>query len=280
MTSASASSVLSARFAGWALPTLLAAAAAVFAAVDAWLGRRRVAALRSECSKLRELRAAERAGRTAAERRLRHAQVFRPDLPASSPAWSATAPSPSPALCTYRPIGRIESCYAERRGTPRQGLLVPAARARLRLDPQVIQPTAALEGLDGFSHVWLIFDFHENTNACKAAAAVANTGGGASTVSSCGNGGGGASGSATGSNGGASSRKALSRPARPFPQVGRAILVLAMPVTPPPLSLLGSLCLLVNALCAQLALLMSSPLPPLSPPSLLRVSAPWGKRGC
>jgi hypothetical protein len=166
------STVFSARFAWLALPTLLAAVAAAIAAADAWLGRRRLAALTAECAKLRELRAAERAGRTAAERRLRHAQASRPEP--SSPSGSPNAPAVN--LCSYRPIGVLESCYAERRGTPRQGLLVPAARARLRLDPRVIQPAAALEGLEGFSHVWLIFDFHENTNAGKAAAAtVANT---------------------------------------------------------------------------------------------------------
>ena len=47
-------------------------------------------------------------------------------------------------------------------------MLAPAARATLRIDSHVIQPTA-LEGLETFSHVWLLYDFHENTNAAKLA---------------------------------------------------------------------------------------------------------------
>ena len=42
-----------------------------------------------------------------------------------------------------------------------------AARSRLRLDATVVQPAAALDGLGAFSHVWLIYEFHENTNAAK-----------------------------------------------------------------------------------------------------------------
>jgi len=142
--------------------TLLATGLALVIA-EVWRGRRRLGVLRAEYSRLHELRLAERSGRTAAERRLRQAEVAH--------AASSTPPTAeSVALCRYRPIGRIESCYVERRGTPRQGLLVTEARSRLRLDPQVIQPSAALEGLEGYSHVWLIFDFHENTNANKAAA--------------------------------------------------------------------------------------------------------------
>jgi tRNA-Thr(GGU) m(6)t(6)A37 methyltransferase TsaA len=62
-----------------------------------------------------------------------------------------------------RPIGFIESCFREKFGTPRQGSLVPWAPARLRIRPEFI-PEQSLVGLREFSHVWLIFEFHLNTN--------------------------------------------------------------------------------------------------------------------
>lgn len=60
-------------------------------------------------------------------------------------------------------IGTIESCYVDKFGTPRQPGLAPSSWARLRLSKEW-QPELALEGLDGFSHLWIIFQFHQNTN--------------------------------------------------------------------------------------------------------------------
>ena len=62
-----------------------------------------------------------------------------------------------------RVIGHIESCYREKFGTPRQGALVPEAPARLRVLPEFL-PEYSLLGLEEFSHVWLLFRFHLNTN--------------------------------------------------------------------------------------------------------------------
>jgi tRNA-Thr(GGU) m(6)t(6)A37 methyltransferase TsaA len=61
------------------------------------------------------------------------------------------------------PIGYIESPYNERRGTPRQPMLVPAAHGRIRFVKQKIQAEHFQE-LKEFSHVWVTFIFHENTN--------------------------------------------------------------------------------------------------------------------
>lgn len=60
-------------------------------------------------------------------------------------------------------IGRIESCYQDKFGTPRQPGLVPSSEAKIFLDREW-QPENSLEGLDGFSHLWVIFEFHQNTN--------------------------------------------------------------------------------------------------------------------
>ena len=63
----------------------------------------------------------------------------------------------------YRPIGFIESPFPDRRGTPRQPVLVPAAMGKIRFDKTIIQHEHFKE-LTQFSHIWVIFVFHENTN--------------------------------------------------------------------------------------------------------------------
>lgn len=59
------------------------------------------------------------------------------------------------------PIGYIESCYKDKFGTPRQPGLVKNAWAQLKIRAD-LQPAEALQGLEGFSHVWLIWVFHQN----------------------------------------------------------------------------------------------------------------------
>ena len=63
----------------------------------------------------------------------------------------------------YRPIGFVESPFPDRRGTPRQPVLVPAAVGKIRFDKTIIQFEHFKEILQ-FSHIWVIFVFHENTN--------------------------------------------------------------------------------------------------------------------
>ena len=60
---------------------------------------------------------------------------------------------------TFTPIGIIHSCFGEKFGIPRQAGLVPVARATLELLPPCATPEA-VRGLNGFSHLWLIFVFH------------------------------------------------------------------------------------------------------------------------
>jgi tRNA-Thr(GGU) m(6)t(6)A37 methyltransferase TsaA len=57
-------------------------------------------------------------------------------------------------------IGVVISPYTKRMGTPRQGALVPSSRGRIKFTC----PAAALDGMDGYSHLWVIFEFHANTN--------------------------------------------------------------------------------------------------------------------
>ena len=66
----------------------------------------------------------------------------------------------------YHSIGTIESPFPDRRGTPRQPLLVPAAQGIIRFHKQYIQHEHYAE-LKEFSHIWVVFVFHDNTNADK-----------------------------------------------------------------------------------------------------------------
>ena len=60
-------------------------------------------------------------------------------------------------------IGTLESCFRRKFGTPRQGHLVPTSTAKLKIKAEFL-PEHSLKGLEEFSHVWLLFHFHLNTN--------------------------------------------------------------------------------------------------------------------
>ena len=63
-------------------------------------------------------------------------------------------------------IGTAISPYKSRRGTPRQGLLVPDSRTIVQLSNEI--PTECLLGLDTYSHLFIQFIFHDNTNLVKS----------------------------------------------------------------------------------------------------------------
>jgi len=56
-------------------------------------------------------------------------------------------------------IGIISSCYKEKFGIPRQPGLVPAAMAELVLGDEFGEES--VRGLEGFSHIWINFIFHQ-----------------------------------------------------------------------------------------------------------------------
>ncbi len=57
------------------------------------------------------------------------------------------------------PIGRVRSPYREKFGVPRQPGLAPSVQATIELDGGRIDPQA-LRGLEGVSHLWVLFVFH------------------------------------------------------------------------------------------------------------------------
>lgn len=60
---------------------------------------------------------------------------------------------------SIEPIGVIHSCFKQKFGIPRQAGLVPEAHAYLQMHPPYDHENF-IRGLDGFSHVWIIFLFH------------------------------------------------------------------------------------------------------------------------
>ena len=59
------------------------------------------------------------------------------------------------------PIAHIRSDFPTKFGVPRQAGLVEELRAAVVFEPPYRVPEA-LRGIDGFSHLWLIWEFSEN----------------------------------------------------------------------------------------------------------------------
>ena len=89
-------------------------------------------------------------------------------LPSSSfDPSNSTAPLPptsagQPTTFTFQAIGYLSSCFKLKFATPRQGSITPSSRASLCLLPHI--HSSALIGLSSYSHCWLLFVFHHNTN--------------------------------------------------------------------------------------------------------------------
>ena len=61
---------------------------------------------------------------------------------------------------SLRSLGRVHSCFREKFGIPRQSGLVAEARARIEILPP-FDRDEAFGGLESFSHLWVIFVFHQ-----------------------------------------------------------------------------------------------------------------------
>ncbi|MBR6102971.1 MAG: tRNA (N6-threonylcarbamoyladenosine(37)-N6)-methyltransferase TrmO [Ruminococcus sp.] len=62
---------------------------------------------------------------------------------------------------TVRPIAVIHTDFEEKFGIPRQSGRSPSSRGRIVFLPEY-RSLEALRGIEGFSHLWLIFDFSES----------------------------------------------------------------------------------------------------------------------
>ncbi len=61
-------------------------------------------------------------------------------------------------VLTLRPIARIHSDFTTKFGIPRQSGLVPEQRGEIVLEPEY-RDANALRGLEGYSHIWLLWGF-------------------------------------------------------------------------------------------------------------------------
>lgn len=57
-------------------------------------------------------------------------------------------------------IARVQNDFPEKFGIPRQSGLVPTLEAKIVFEPEYRNPDA-LKGLEGYSHIWLIWQFSE-----------------------------------------------------------------------------------------------------------------------
>ena len=62
---------------------------------------------------------------------------------------------------TLKIVARMRSDFADKFGIPRQSGLVPALEARVVFEPGYRDPEA-LRGLEGFSHIWLLWEFSQS----------------------------------------------------------------------------------------------------------------------
>lgn len=58
------------------------------------------------------------------------------------------------------PVGHVRSCFGGKFGVPRQPGLCPSAWGELVFHEEFRSPEA-VRGIEGFSHVWLVFGFHQ-----------------------------------------------------------------------------------------------------------------------
>ena len=67
----------------------------------------------------------------------------------------------------FTPIGRVHTCFKEKFGIPRQANLVKKAPGKLVFFPEFAREEA-VRHLDAFSHIWLLFCFHQSLDkSCR-----------------------------------------------------------------------------------------------------------------
>ncbi|XP_029728913.1 tRNA (adenine(37)-N6)-methyltransferase [Aedes albopictus] len=78
----------------------------------------------------------------------------------------------------FNPIGVIRTAFSEKRAVPRQANVASKLLSRIDLCPTVFNnPEHSIEGLESFSHIWIIYHFHRNQAHLKAKVAPPRLGG-------------------------------------------------------------------------------------------------------
>ncbi|XP_065081956.1 tRNA (adenine(37)-N6)-methyltransferase [Ochlerotatus camptorhynchus] len=84
----------------------------------------------------------------------------------------------NPASVLFSPIGVIRTAFSEKRAVPRQANVASKLISRVELNPTIFNnPEHSIQGLESFSHVWIIYHFHRNQAHLKAKVAPPRLGG-------------------------------------------------------------------------------------------------------
>lgn len=76
---------------------------------------------------------------------------------------AASTAAPSSGSIKIEPVGVLRSCFGGKFGVPRQPGLCPSAWGEL-VFCEAFRSEDAIRGLEGFSHIWLVFGFHETAD--------------------------------------------------------------------------------------------------------------------
>ncbi|XP_069138061.1 tRNA (adenine(37)-N6)-methyltransferase-like [Argopecten irradians] len=64
-----------------------------------------------------------------------------------------------------KPIGVVNSLFTYKNGTPRQPSVCDMARGSITISKEIFNtPEHSLDGIQQYSHIWIIFEFHKNNN--------------------------------------------------------------------------------------------------------------------
>jgi tRNA-Thr(GGU) m(6)t(6)A37 methyltransferase TsaA len=140
-------------------------AATASALITASIFARRHQKAMAKIEKLEETRSGERKGRIRAEMKLRsrlkNERAQSSDLDTSNDEGDGKRNGTKlQHNLMLHCIGTVVSPYTKRMGTPRQGALVPSGRGYIQLRI----PVECVEGLELYSHAWVLFTFHANTD--------------------------------------------------------------------------------------------------------------------
>lgn len=70
----------------------------------------------------------------------------------------------TPSVYPFKVIAKIKSDFPDKFGIPRQSGLLKELRSAIRFEPE-FRVADALRGLEGFSHLWILWIFSENVRA-------------------------------------------------------------------------------------------------------------------
>lgn len=92
-----------------------------------------------------------------------------PGCKENSNASTATGTPREKPSVELKPIGQIRTEFAEKRAVPRQPSVCPKLLGCVELNKDVFNnPEHSLDGLNEFSHLWIIYHFHKNESHAKA----------------------------------------------------------------------------------------------------------------